>query len=38
MIHSKNYMIRKLDNFATNTENIGCVMQTEPQLHSFKGG
>ena len=31
-------MIRKLNNFATNTENISCVIQTEPQLHGFKEG
>ena len=38
MIHSKNYIIWKLNNFANNTENISCVMQTEPQLHVLKKG
>ena len=38
MINSKIYMIGKINHFATNTENISCVMQTEPQLHGFKEG
>jgi len=36
MIHSKDYMIRRLNHFATNTEHISCVMQTKQQLHGFK--
>ena len=38
MIEFDIFMIRKIDNFAINIENISCVMQTEPQLHDFKEG
>ena len=36
MLYSENYLIRKRNNFSTNTENISCIMQTEPRLHGFK--